>query len=171
MCLSAHSLQIIPDTWLTLCPERTDWGRIPAMDIAAALARVRIGDCYMAACGVLHEIDDPATMIEFAKNLRAIVRDYGEALGYPLDVRIGIGYGQVISGVIGREKKTFDLWGETVNLASRMESTGTSGRIQGAPACGSQEVYNSRATGIGVGSKRIDTGSGTGVLNQNPPAG
>jgi class 3 adenylate cyclase len=89
-----------------------------------------IGDCYMAACGVLDEIHNPAIMIEFAKELRLIVQQFSETLQYPLGVRIGIAYGQVISGVIGREKKTFDLWGETVNLASRMESTGESGRIQ-----------------------------------------
>lgn len=66
----------------------------------------------------------------FARAIRRIVNSFRDELGYPLNVRIGLGYGQVISGVIGSSKKTFDLWGETVNLASRMESTAENGRIQ-----------------------------------------
>lgn len=89
-----------------------------------------IGDCYMAAGGVFDAEHDPADMVEFALKIISLVRSYGEQIGYPLSVRIGIGYGQVVSGVIGRSRKTFDLWGETVNLASRMESTGEANRIQ-----------------------------------------
>ncbi len=89
-----------------------------------------IGDSYMAACGILDDNNDPDNLIKFAIELRDIVRCYSKEIGYPLDARIGIGYGQVISGIIGKSKKSFDLWGETVNLASRMESTGELGRIQ-----------------------------------------
>lgn len=89
-----------------------------------------IGDCYMAAGGVTAPNVTPERVIEFAKELLVIVNKFKDATGFPVNVRIGISYGQVISGVIGKSKKTFDLWGETVNLASRMESTGLAGRIQ-----------------------------------------
>ncbi len=48
----------------------------------------------------------------------------------PLNVRVGISTGPVVSGVIGRRKYSFDVWGDTVNLASRMQSAGVAGRIQ-----------------------------------------
>ncbi|MCL5023832.1 MAG: adenylate/guanylate cyclase domain-containing protein [Nitrospirae bacterium] len=50
--------------------------------------------------------------------------------GLPLELRIGISTGHAISGVLGRKTPHLDIWGETVNLASRMESTGMPGQIQ-----------------------------------------
>jgi class 3 adenylate cyclase len=50
--------------------------------------------------------------------------------GVPIAARIGVASGPVVGGVIGRRRLLFDLWGDTVNLASRMESTGIPGRIQ-----------------------------------------
>lgn len=107
-------------------------GRLDKIATAYGVEKIKtIGDCYMAACGVLgHENEDPSTMVEFAKALIQDVNTFSETTGYSLAMRVGIGYGQLISGVIGTSKKTYDLWGETVNLASRMESTGESGRIQ-----------------------------------------
>ena len=58
------------------------------------------------------------------------IRKYAQTHDFPLSMRIGISTGQVISGVIGLKKLSFDLWGETVNLASRMESSSESGQIQ-----------------------------------------
>jgi adenylate cyclase len=90
-----------------------------------------IGDCYMAASGVLgssgNQVD---AMADFAFEMLRIVHALGEQSGLPLDLRIGISTGPVISGVIGRRKYAYDLWGDTVNLASRMESDGRRGHIQ-----------------------------------------
>ena len=55
-------------------------------------------------------------------------------LGLPLELRIGLASGSVVGGVIGQQRILFDLWGDTVNLASRMESSGVPGRIQVAPS-------------------------------------
>ena len=90
-----------------------------------------IGDCYMAATGVLAEGGRQVeSMADFALEMPAIVKAIGDEFGQPLEIRIGISTGPVISGVIGRRKFAYDLWGDTVNLASRMESGGERGLIQ-----------------------------------------
>jgi class 3 adenylate cyclase len=89
-----------------------------------------IGDCYMAATGVLGQGASRVDAIaEFAFDLLRIVRAVGDQSGLPLELRIGISSGPVVSGVIGRRKYSFDLWGDTVNLASRMERDGEPAHI------------------------------------------
>lgn len=88
-----------------------------------------IGDCYMVAAGVPRPRADHAqALVELALDMRAEIarRTFG---GRRLDFRIGINSGPVVAGVIGRKKFSYDLWGETVNMASRMESHGQSGVI------------------------------------------
>ena len=89
-----------------------------------------IGDCYMVAAGVPAERPDHASALAgLALDMQAAIdsRTFG---GRRLAFRIGINSGPVVAGVIGRKKFIYDLWGETVNLASRMESHGQSGAIQ-----------------------------------------
>ncbi|ORW05380.1 adenylate/guanylate cyclase domain-containing protein [Mycobacterium kyorinense] len=89
-----------------------------------------IGDCYMVAAGVPRPRADHAqALVELALDMRAEIarRTFG---GRRLDFRIGINSGPVVAGVIGRKKFSYDLWGETVNMASRMESHGQSGVVQ-----------------------------------------
>ena len=89
-----------------------------------------IGDCYMVAAGVPRPRPDHAkALVELALDMRAAVgrRTFG---GHSLAFRIGINSGPVVAGVIGRRKFIYDLWGDAVNLASRMESHGASGAIQ-----------------------------------------
>jgi class 3 adenylate cyclase len=91
-----------------------------------------IGDAYMAACGVPEEVDDhPERIINMAIGMRrAMARIRGEFPDFELDVRIGVHTGPCVAGVIGRQRCIYDLWGDTVNLASRMESSGINSRIQ-----------------------------------------
>lgn len=90
-----------------------------------------IGDCYMAVAGLPEPCTDPTrTIAETALDFLDLVKAYGERLGIPFSVRIGINSGPVVAGVIGTMKFIYDLWGDTVNVASRMESTGVPGAIQ-----------------------------------------
>lgn len=91
-----------------------------------------IGDAYMAACGLPDEVDDHAErMVRMAIGMRAeMARIRAEFPEHALDIRIGIHTGPCVAGVIGRQRFIYDLWGDTVNLASRMESTGITGQIQ-----------------------------------------
>lgn len=89
-----------------------------------------IGDCYMVASGVPAAREDHAVaLVDLALEMRDAVaaRRFG---GRALAFRIGVNSGPVVAGVIGRKKFIYDLWGEAVNLASRMESHGQSGAIQ-----------------------------------------
>jgi adenylate cyclase len=89
-----------------------------------------IGDCYMVASGVPRPRGDHArALVNLALDMQAEIgrRTFG---GRRLAFRIGINSGPVVAGVIGRRKFIYDLWGETVNMASRMESHGQNGVIQ-----------------------------------------
>lgn len=89
-----------------------------------------IGDAYMAVGGVPEALEGHTEAVcRFALELRQAVVDYAESGGHPIDVRIGIHTGPVVAGVIGVDKFAYDLWGDTVNTASRMESHGAVGRI------------------------------------------
>jgi len=89
-----------------------------------------IGDCYMAAAGVPRPRSDHAhTLARMALDIRDYV-DQHEFRGKHLAFRIGINSGAVVAGVIGRKKFIYDLWGDAVNTASRMESQGAGGIIQ-----------------------------------------
>jgi adenylate cyclase len=90
-----------------------------------------IGDCYMVAAGV------PSPRPDHARALASMALDMLDAMrsrdgvGHlGLELRVGINSGPVVAGVIGRKRFLYDLWGDAVNTASRMESHGTPGRIQ-----------------------------------------
>ena len=90
-----------------------------------------IGDCYMAVCGLPSPCSDHAErMALMALRMRDATEQYGKERGQNLCLRIGLNSGPVVAGVIGATKFIYDLWGDTVNLASRMESTGVPGEIQ-----------------------------------------
>ena len=90
-----------------------------------------IGDCYMVAAGV------PAPRADHARVMALMAIDMREAMHAQdavghlgLEIRVGINSGPVVAGVIGRKRFLYDLWGDAVNTASRMESHGTPGQIQ-----------------------------------------
>jgi guanylate cyclase len=94
-----------------------------------------IGDSYMVASGVPRLRSDHAHALAY---MSLEMRDYVCSLplveGRPIQFRIGINSGPVVGGVIGQKKFVYDLWGDPVNIASRMESHGVAGKIQVAQA-------------------------------------
>jgi class 3 adenylate cyclase len=90
-----------------------------------------IGDGYMVAAGVPVPRPDhaPATA-ELALMMMAETESFCRARGVDWELRIGIHTGQVVAGVIGKKKYAYDLWGDAVNVASRVESTSEAGSIQ-----------------------------------------
>jgi PAS domain S-box-containing protein len=90
-----------------------------------------IGDAYMVAGGIPQPTDNHAAAIAMmALEMQTIMADLRNQTGKQLQIRIGIHTGAVIAGVIGMQKFIYDLWGDTVNIASRMESHSQVGKIQ-----------------------------------------
>jgi class 3 adenylate cyclase len=96
-----------------------------------------IGDAYMIVGGVPEPMNNHCESVcRMALEMLTTVELLGKTLNIPLSLRIGIHTGPVVAGVIGKKKFTYDLWGDTVNTASRMESHGEAGKIHV-----SEEVY------------------------------
>ena len=90
-----------------------------------------IGDAYMVAGGLNNELSNYSKSIaELAIAMRDLLQRDFTVNDMRLDVRIGIGTGPIVAGVLGKKKFIYDLWGDTVNLASRITSEGTPGMIQ-----------------------------------------
>jgi guanylate cyclase len=90
-----------------------------------------IGDCYMVAAGVPTTRPDHARALALvALDMLDAMREHDDLSDLGLELRIGINSGPVVAGVIGRKRFLYDLWGDAVNTASRMESHGAPGRIQ-----------------------------------------
>ena len=96
------------------------------------LEKIRtIGDNYMVASGVPRSRRDHAhALARMAIDMNSYVLSNHDTGSTPLQFRIGINSGPLVAGVIGRKKFHYDIWGDTVNTASRMESTGAPGKIQ-----------------------------------------
>jgi adenylate cyclase len=124
-------------------------GRLPPSEVVGLLDRLfsefdeladrhglekikTIGDCYMVAAGVPSPRPDHAhALVHMALGMRECMARYArDDDGGSLQLRIGINSGPVVAGVIGRRRFLYDLWGDAVNMASRMESHGLPGKIQ-----------------------------------------
>ncbi|NMG22393.1 adenylate/guanylate cyclase domain-containing protein [Brasilonema bromeliae SPC951] len=89
-----------------------------------------IGDGYMAVCGLsVPRLDHDKRMVEFASEMLAFVRRFNYEKDLHLDLRIGINSGDVVAGVIGKDKLLYDVWGDTVNTANRLKSACPPGGI------------------------------------------
>jgi adenylate cyclase len=97
-----------------------------------SLEKIRtIGDNYMVAAGVPRIRSDHAlALAKMALEMRDFIYSLPPVSGRQIQFRIGINSGAVVGGVIGRKKFVYDLWGDAVNIASRMESHGIAGAIQ-----------------------------------------
>jgi class 3 adenylate cyclase len=90
-----------------------------------------IGDCYMVVAGVPDRSPTHAQQIAaFALDMQETLQVYAEKSGRSLSMRTGMHTGTVVAGIVGTSKFAYDLWGDVVNIASRMESSSEAGRIQ-----------------------------------------
>ncbi|HEY5243113.1 MAG TPA: adenylate/guanylate cyclase domain-containing protein [Polyangiaceae bacterium] len=88
-----------------------------------------IGDAYMVVGGLNGGKDHALALAELALDMLERIAQLSAELGEDFSVRIGINTGPVVGGVIGKKKFIYDVWGDTVNIASRMESTGSPGSV------------------------------------------
>ncbi len=131
-----------------------------------------IGDAYMLAGGLsgykARDKASPSQHVEHLQAVAAMAIDMRQAIGNfhrpdgtPFQLRVGMHMGPVMAGVIGRRKFAYDLWGDTVNIASRMETTGMAGRIQVTPVVheklASQFHFERRGTIALKGSGLMET--------------
>lgn len=89
-----------------------------------------IGDAYMAVAGAPDPNPDHAqAALTLARGMLASAADCRARMDVPLELRVGLASGPAVGGVIGQRRMLFDLWGDTVNVASRMEASGIAGRV------------------------------------------
>lgn len=89
-----------------------------------------IGDGYMAVCGPPVDEDvRPVAVARLAHEMFAITERVAKRHDVSISLRVGIHTGSLVAGVIGRQRLTYDIWGEAVNIASRLETTGVAGKI------------------------------------------
>lgn len=90
-----------------------------------------IGDAYMAVAGlIMPQVDHAARAIDMGLDAIEAVKEYNLKHATSFELRVGVNSGDVVAGIIGKKKFSYDLWGSAVNCASRMESTGVTNSIQ-----------------------------------------
>jgi class 3 adenylate cyclase len=127
---TAMSSQMPPDDLVSLLN-----GLFTRFDLAAheiGIEKIKtVGDSYMAVCGMPEPVANHAErMVRMAIRMVHITREHALEHHVSMSLRVGINSGPVVAGVIGKSKYIYDLWGDTVNLAARMESGGMPDSIQ-----------------------------------------
>jgi len=127
---TALSSDMPPENLVTLLN-----GLFTRFDLAAhelGIEKIKtVGDAYMAVCGLPTPVADHAErMVRMAIRMVHITREHALEHNVAMKLRVGINSGPVVAGVIGKSKYIYDLWGDTVNLASRMESGGVPDTVQ-----------------------------------------
>ncbi len=125
-----HTAELTPYEIVTLLGEI--FSRFDQLSEKYRLEKIKtIGDAYMLVGGLLsEEANHIEKVAEIALDMLHTIGEYEHHDGSPFTMRVGIHSGPVVAGVIGANKFIYDLWGDTVNVASRMESHGVPGRIQ-----------------------------------------
>jgi adenylate cyclase len=108
------------------------YGDFDALVDKHGLEKIKVsGDSYMVVSGVPQpRTDHVQALAAFALDMAEVVRVLKDSRGEPLPLRIGLASGPVVAGVVGSRRFFYDVWGDAVNVASRMESTDSVGRIQ-----------------------------------------
>ena len=127
---TAHAERSPPEATVALLNEL--FSQFDALTEARGLEKIKtVGDAYMVAGGLPNPRPDHARAVaELALEMLDLAARRSFPDGGPVRLRIGIASGPVVAGVIGRRRFSYDLWGDTVNTASRMETTGVPGCIQ-----------------------------------------
>jgi adenylate cyclase len=107
------------------------FSRFDAVADRAGVEKIKtVGDAYMAAGGIPEALPGhPERVVALGLEMIAIVARYAAESGLPLALRVGVHTGPLVAGVIGTHKFQYDLWGDTVNVASRLEATGVPGAV------------------------------------------
>jgi class 3 adenylate cyclase len=128
-----------------------------------------IGDAYMAVCGVPEAAErHTERMLHFAVDMLRVVEAVNQKQNHLLRIRIGVHTGEVVAGVIGKHKFSYDLWGDTVNTASRMESHGEAGKIHISEEV-RKALVNHSSLAIGHGLNDNTNAPMTNTPMTNPP--
>jgi len=127
---TALALELAPDALIGVLNDV--FSRIDDLAQRHEVEKIRtIGDNWMGVSGVPRSRPDHAqAAVRMALDVRDFVERYRTPDGRSLAVRIGLNSGPLVAGVIGKHKFVYDIWSDTVNTASRMESQGIAGRIQ-----------------------------------------
>ena len=115
-----------------VCLLNNIFSRFDDLAVANGLEKIKtIGDAYMVVGGIpMEKLDHAQAIANMALQMRQALAEFNTETNQNFALRIGINTGPVVAGVIGRRKFAYDLWGDTVNVASRMESHGIPGKIQ-----------------------------------------
>ena len=130
-----------------------------------------IGDCYMFAAGIPVPVEDHARRVaDTALEMVRFLERFNTRFGTEFQIRIGLNSGPLVAGIIGKQKFAYDIWGDAVNVASRMESSGVPGRIHISESTrielGSDYEYEPRGTIEVKGLGEINTYF---LLSKNDP--
>ena len=108
------------------------FSRFDAAAEDAGIEKIKtIGDAYMAVGGIPRALrGHPDRVVALGLRMIAIVARYAHESGLPLQLRVGVHSGPLVAGVIGTHKFQYDLWGDTVNVASRLEASSVPGAVQ-----------------------------------------